>query len=187
MAKSTPRIVKIRPDHYERLRENTHILYRCFNRRKSLLYVGMTNNPETRFKHHCANKVWWKYVDHITLQEFSNRSELARAEANAIKQEFPRFNVVEPSGGYPNRGRARGLWPDASTFGVVTPDYGFLIDMTLEQQLYPCVECNARAIYCEGDSVSCGLCSSKWSFDDWFEMTFVRGNTPDVGNQLTLM
>ena len=37
---------KIKPDHYERLRAETHILYRCYNRSKLLLYVGMTNNPE---------------------------------------------------------------------------------------------------------------------------------------------
>ena len=186
-----PRTVKIQPDHYDRVRDRTHILYRCFNRRKMLLYVGMTNHPENRFKKHASEKVWWKYVDHITLQSFRSRQLLAVAESAAIEIEKPKFNIVVPSGSIAATPRspqmARTLWPHASNFATVLPDQGFLLDQTLEQQLYPCVECHARAIYCEGETVACGLCTSEWTFDQWFSMTFDPGHDTPVGDQIPLM
>ena len=173
----------IRPDHYLRVRERTHVLYRCYARHKVLLYVGITNHPEERLAQHRADKPWWKYVDHITLQNYPSRKHLIEAEAVAIREENPTFNIVKPVGVYAERrnyGRqcAR-LWPEASNFGTSVPEHNFLLDYTLEQQLYPCVECHARAIYCEGDTVACGLCSAEWSYDQWFAMTFYpEENTP---------
>lgn len=168
-------VVTIRPDHFERLRDETHILYRCFNRKSVLLYVGMTNHPESRFKQHRADKVWWKSVDHITLQRYPSRRDLAQAEADAIQEEQPKFNIAHPWGAptlrAPGR-RSTPVWSEPSAFGSVVPEYGFLIQQTLEQQLYPCVECHARAIYSEGDIVACGLCATEWPFEQWFSMTF---------------
>lgn len=175
----------IKPDHYVKVRANTHILYRCFTRKKLLLYVGMTNHPEHRFQHHQRHKTWWRFVDHITLERFPDRASLMAAESEAIANEKPELNVVVPQGPKPRFSNGRRLWPEASTFGVVTPEYGHLIDMTLEQQLYPCVECHARAIHCVGDTVECKMCSSEWPFDLWFQMTF-GGDTPETG-QMTLM
>jgi len=176
-------MLRIRPDHFERVRQDTHILYRCYNRKPRLLYVGMTNNPEERFKQHRVEKLWWKYVDHITLEKFGSRRELAEAEAVAINEEQPKFNVVIPCADKPpsvkSNKRVRHLWPEASNFGNVVPEYGYLIEQTIEQQMYPCVECHARAIYSDGDSVACDLCATEWTFDDWFAITFGKGgNTP---------
>lgn len=167
----------VRPDHFDKLRESTHVLYRCFNRKKRLLYVGMTNNPEDRFKHHRANKPWWKYVDHITLQELPTRKALIAAESIAIQTENPKFNAVYPVGIDVNLGKkkAHRLWPEVSGFSTYIPDHGLLIDQTLEQQLYPCTECKARAIKCVGDTVMCELCAAEWPYEQWFSMTFVSG------------
>lgn len=194
MPKSTaqlPKIRTIRPDHYDRLKETTHVLYRCYTKRKVLLYVGMTNHPEDRLAQHRKTKPWWKYVDHITLQGFPSRKALAEAESIAIQTENPQFNILVPRGAaatVPRCGAGVGiLWPHARNFGTVQPEHGFLIEQTLEQQLYPCVECHARAIYCEGDTVACKLCSSEWTFDQWFEMTFKTAPDTKVGDQMTLM
>jgi len=172
----------IRPDHFDRVRERTHILYRCFNRKKLLLYVGITNDPEQRLKDHRMHKPWWQHVDHITLQTMPNRKALIDAEAVAIREEHPKFNILIPKGTYVQRenfGRqAARLWPEASAFSTYVPEHGFLIDQTLEQQLYPCVECHARAIYCKGDTVSCELCTSEWTYEQWFQMTFAQPDTP---------
>jgi predicted GIY-YIG superfamily endonuclease len=186
-----PKTVTIRPDHYDKVREKTHILYRCFNRKKMLLYIGITNHPEQRFLHHRQNKVWWKYVDRITLQSFQSRRILAEAEAAAIQVEKPKFNIQIPTGAAPEhprtRGMARTLYPHASNFATLLPDHNFYLDQSIEQQLYPCVECHARAIYCEGETVACQLCSSEWSFEQWYAMTFEKGYNTPVGDQIPLL
>jgi hypothetical protein len=181
----------IAPDHFDKLRANIHILYRCFDVAKSLLYVGMTSNPEERIKQHRADKPWWGDVDHMTIQKFRNRRALAIAEAVAIHPENPKYNIASGfgttspwQGGSPSK-TGRRLWPQASTFCTITPDYGFLIDMTLEQQLYPCIECHAQAIYNDGDTVACGMCSVEWTYDSRFDMTF--NSKPNTPHQMRLL
>jgi predicted GIY-YIG superfamily endonuclease len=183
---------KIKADHYEHQRTDRHVLYRCYSIRKALLYVGITNDPQRRFDSHSTESEWWKYVEDIELQNFPSRRMLIEAEAAAIQSENPIYNVMIPKGAVPILGRsprmrARGLWPHASNFGKVVPDDNFLLDQTLEQQLYPCVECHARAIYCEGDTVACNSCESQWTFDSWFTMTFVETHEENEDGQLTLM
>jgi predicted GIY-YIG superfamily endonuclease len=183
MANGMPRTTTVRPNHYDKIRQRTHVLYRCFTRKKVLLYVGMTNDPEDRFKQHKAAQPWWNYVDHITLQRWPSRKALMEAEAVAIREERPKFNVNIPAGIYGERanfGRhvAR-LWPEVSAFSTYVPDHGWLIDQTLEQQLYPCTECKARAIKCVGDTVMCEICATEWTYDQWFAMTFSVLNSPE--------
>ena len=176
---------KIRPDHFDG-GNTTYVLYRCFNRRKRLLYVGMTTDPRTRFKTHKTTKLWWKYVDHITLEEFLNRADLVTAEANAIQNEKPQFNIAVPHGHQHNTTRGRTLWPDASTFSVVLRENDS-INTTIEQQLYPCSDCGAKAIYCEAETVGCGVCGAIQSFSEWFRRTFdLQSDTP-AGTQMTLL
>lgn len=170
-------VLKIGPDHFEEVRDNTHILYRCYNKATRLLYVGMTNHLENRIKNHRAGKVWWKYVDHLTFQQFRSRGELARAEADAIEKESPKFNIVQPltaPDGSSRGHRACQLWPEASRFCTIMPEYELLVTQSLEQQLFPCVVCHARAIYCEAgaDTVACELCATEWTYDQWFSLNF---------------
>jgi predicted GIY-YIG superfamily endonuclease len=72
-----------------------HVLYRIYDARHGLLYVGITMSPVNRFRCH-RNKSWWSEVTSIELQHFSSRQALAAAEALAITSESPRFNIAVP-------------------------------------------------------------------------------------------
>lgn len=151
--------------HYTRATERQRIAGKVEGVRLAISYVHRCRSP------------WWKFVDHITLQSVPTRTRLAEAEAAAIELEKPAFNVITPPGISPQtvlHGRGhRVLWSDANNFCTVAPrDNEYLIDMTLEQQLFPCAECQARMICCEGDTVSCRLCGAEWAYDQWFAMTF---------------
>ena len=171
-------IITISPNNTDWPNKPGHTLYRCYTENSLLLYVGMTSTTiERRFSVHRCRSPWWKFVDHITLQSVPTRTRLAEAEAAAIELEKPAFNVITPPGISPQtvlHGRGhRVLWSDANNFCTVAPrDNEYLIDMTLEQQLFPCAECQARMICCEGDTVSCRLCGAEWAYDQWFAMTF---------------
>jgi predicted GIY-YIG superfamily endonuclease len=72
-------------------------LYRLYAKETGkLLYVGITTNPNTRFKEHAADKPWWTDVDQPNTQIawYKNRRQAMVAEEKAIKSEGPVFNVV---------------------------------------------------------------------------------------------
>ena len=189
---NTAKRKKIKRDHYEHQRIKRHVLYFCYSNGGSLLYVGMTNDPKRRFYEHSRESGWWKFVARIEEQNLPSRRMLIEAEAAAIESGKPIHNKAQPKGAAPLLGRspsirARRLWSHASNFATVIPEDNFLLDQTLEQQLYPCVECYSRAIYCEGDTVACKSCDSQWSFDSWFTMTFVETHEETEDGQLTLM
>lgn len=71
-----------------------HVLYRMFNQDGELLYVGLTNNPKTRFSNHSLAKPWFGEVANITVQTFPTREALAAAEYEAIRDESPRYNIM---------------------------------------------------------------------------------------------
>lgn len=76
-----------------------HVLYRFYSQPGELLYVGITNNPPSRFVQHRTQKDWWTEVSRIDLQSFSTRDDLAAAEREAIKSEHPRYNVTHNRNG----------------------------------------------------------------------------------------
>ena len=72
-------------------------LYRLYAKETGkLLYVGITTNPNTRFKEHAADKPWWTDVDqpNTKIVWYRNRRLAMSAEEKAIKTEGPVFNVV---------------------------------------------------------------------------------------------
>jgi predicted GIY-YIG superfamily endonuclease len=72
-------------------------LYRLYAKESGkLLYVGITTNPNTRFKEHAADKPWWTDVDqpNTKIAWYRNRRQAMVAEEKAIKSEDPVFNVV---------------------------------------------------------------------------------------------
>lgn len=71
-------------------------LYRFYDKSERLLYVGITCNPPARFAQHRQAKEWWELIDTIKLTSFDSRSEVLRAEALAIRDEEPAFNVSHP-------------------------------------------------------------------------------------------
>jgi hypothetical protein len=70
------------------------VLYRHYDSSNVLLYVGITNNPLTRFRQHgWADEVWWPDVAYTTYErDFSTRIELENAETKAILSEKPLYN-----------------------------------------------------------------------------------------------
>lgn len=75
---------------------DTHVLYRMFDRDDVLLYVGITNNPKTRFRSHAISQDWWGQVANITVKTFPTRGQLVAAETKAIHEENPIHNKLIP-------------------------------------------------------------------------------------------
>lgn len=77
-----------------RVTDRLHTLYRFFDERDVLLYVGITMDPGRRFKNHRATKAWWSEIERIELEQHPDRDTLALAEREAIKTEKPLHNVA---------------------------------------------------------------------------------------------
>lgn len=75
-------------------------LYRLFDSRQNLLYVGITQQfpPEKRFKQHSKDKRWWyRVVERYTTMTALRTMDRSKAEAlerSVIIDERPRFNVT---------------------------------------------------------------------------------------------
>lgn len=79
-------------------------LYRLFNSEGALLYVGITNAPDIRWKAHSYKKPWWPDVSEKTVMWFDDRTAAATAEARAIRLETPQWNIAQPDEADPFRG-----------------------------------------------------------------------------------
>lgn len=92
-----------------RLAARPTLVYRFYDRQDKLLYVGITVDPEGRFRQHRSqNRHWWREVHHGIFEEYGNREEAKYAEAVAMILERPRHNV---SGNYVKPGAyASGGW-----------------------------------------------------------------------------
>lgn len=82
-----------------------HALYRFYDVRDRLLYVGITLDLGARWKHHSKNKTWWVDVARCTVEHFPTRDAVLAAESVAINAEKPRWNIVHNRGRLP-RGTA---------------------------------------------------------------------------------
>lgn len=69
-----------------------NILYRFFDADGTLLYVGATTNPASRFDDHSKVQPWWPEVATITLQHCFDWDEMDTAETEAIRTENPKYN-----------------------------------------------------------------------------------------------
>ncbi len=88
-------------------------LYRLFAADGDLLYVGIAANLGRRFEQHAEQKPWWSEVVHIRLEHHASRLAALTAETRAIRDEYPRHNVVHNTG-------------DEVVFGVFPPLPGTL-------------------------------------------------------------
>lgn len=70
----------------------TTTLYRTFDDRGRLLYVGVSFGPFLRLEQHEKNASWTRYVATITLERYGSREEAEAAEKRAIQEEDPVFN-----------------------------------------------------------------------------------------------
>lgn len=72
-------------------------LYRFYDAKGTLLYVGIAGNPGRRFDQHAkgpGGKPWWSQVVGSTMEHFPDRATAAAAEVRAIVAESPVHNVV---------------------------------------------------------------------------------------------
>lgn len=71
----------------------SYVLYRFYDHADVLLYVGLTADPGRRITQHRSTKSWWHQVSRVELEHFETLYEVRTAEAIAIREEAPLYNV----------------------------------------------------------------------------------------------
>lgn len=67
-------------------------LYRLYDERSTLLYIGISYQPGVRFEQHAEAKPWWNRVVRKEVAWYDDRPSAAKAEAEAVRTEDPEFN-----------------------------------------------------------------------------------------------
>lgn len=71
-------------------------LYRAYDQRERLLYVGISDEPFTRLGGHVrTHAVWPKYTASVRFEWYDTREEADSAETVAIREEEPVFNFAK--------------------------------------------------------------------------------------------
>ena len=73
-------------------------LYRLYDVKGKLLYVGVTDNLKNRFAQHAKVKSWWPSVAKRTVTWYDTRPDAEAAEDAAMLNESPVHNVMLPPG-----------------------------------------------------------------------------------------
>lgn len=71
-----------------------HFVYRLFDADGVLLYVGCTCRPVHRMSAHRRDKRWAGRLASVTWSEPMRQFQALAAEAKAIREEAPEFNIV---------------------------------------------------------------------------------------------
>lgn len=74
--------------------ETRHALYRFYDRRERLLYVGISNDPWRRWREHVRTQPWYPSVQHQAVTWYESEDLARAAETAAIHDERPRFNIA---------------------------------------------------------------------------------------------
>jgi hypothetical protein len=82
------------------LAERETAVYRLFDINKTLLYVGISWDPDIRMKDHEANSPWWPDVKHMAAAWYRNRENAMAHASWPIATESPLHNTRQPD---PNR------------------------------------------------------------------------------------
>lgn len=70
-----------------------HVLYRHYDSKDVLLYVGISNSFFERLCGHRNHSHWFERIAYIKLSHFENQKAVLDAEKRAIKSEKPLFNA----------------------------------------------------------------------------------------------
>lgn len=70
-----------------------YFLYRHYNKRGALLYVGISLSPILRLAAHRVSSKWFRQISTIKIEEFKAESTARKAEIHAIKTERPLHNL----------------------------------------------------------------------------------------------
>ena len=107
-------------------------LYRCFDRKGLLLYVGCSSNVGSRLASHAQQTDWWPLVWRIAVKRVSTLDQCRREEQRAIRDEYPKFNVAHSR---PTEKLARRLVLKAASFrgttGSIAKESGVTYDDAL--------------------------------------------------------
>ena len=68
-------------------------LYRYYDDRGALIYVGITGRGIARNEEHNKSKAWWPFVAHQDVQHFPSREAALAAERAAVLANEPPFNT----------------------------------------------------------------------------------------------
>lgn len=71
-------------------------LYRHYDVDGNLLYVGISLSSVHRLSQHRQQSHWFEQIRRVDVQHFASRTEALEAEAIAISEESPRYNVAAP-------------------------------------------------------------------------------------------
>lgn len=71
-----------------------HHLYRHFDKRGKLLYVGISLSALQRLGQHRENAHWYSEISKVTIHPFRDQASAENAERRAIKSEKPLHNVL---------------------------------------------------------------------------------------------
>lgn len=68
-------------------------VYRYFDEKQRLLYVGISASALTRMAAHKSTARWFRRARFVTVEWYHNRWDALEAEARAICTEYPRYNI----------------------------------------------------------------------------------------------
>lgn len=77
-------------------RARPHYVYRAFDDRDRLLYVGCTCDIDARMVAHRHSSAWWPHKVRLVVTDAMPFDEARRVEAEAIQAEGPLYNGEEP-------------------------------------------------------------------------------------------
>jgi predicted GIY-YIG superfamily endonuclease len=68
-------------------------LYRHFDAKGELLYVGISLSTMARLSQHRETSAWFRSITRVDIQEYPSREAALHAEREAIRAEKPRHNI----------------------------------------------------------------------------------------------
>jgi GIY-YIG catalytic domain-containing protein len=98
-------------------------LYRLFDAIGTLLYIGITVNPEGRWSVHAATKTWWGDVARKEIEWYDSEELADAAETAAILAEHPKYNVAKS----PWAPKPRELAPGEMLIGAAAARFGAVL------------------------------------------------------------
>ena len=78
---------------YLKIKDQPHDLYRYFDSKNRLLYVGISISAATRLGQHRTASGWYTDAVRIDIEKFASRRAAMSAEKEAIKLEKPQHNI----------------------------------------------------------------------------------------------
>lgn len=91
MSKSTDPVI-VEPQQLPPPGDLPTFVYRFYDADGTLLYVGITLDPHTRWEDHRTGKPWWPDVASITAHRYPTRLDALIEEDRAIRDEGPLYN-----------------------------------------------------------------------------------------------